>query len=82
MSKAYFGFTLPLTPVWTVRMSLIVGPPGPLLRFDQSISPSSSSARTEVRQRRSMLANGGSPRAPEGQDGSARPGRFFRWSRE
>ena len=57
-----------------------MGPGGPLVRFDQSFSPSSSSARTAVRQRRSTPANGGSPRAPEGRDGSARPGRSSRWS--
>ena len=57
-----------------------MGPRGPLVRFDQSIPPSSSSARTEARPRRSPPANGGSPRVPEGLDGSARLRRSFRWS--
>ena len=60
--------------------SLTVGPGGPLVRFDQSNSPSSFSARTAARQRRSTPANGGSSRAPDGRDGSARPGRSSRWS--
>ena len=57
-----------------------MGPGGPLVRFDQSISPSSSSARTAAKQQQSTPANGGSPRTPEGRDGSARPGRSSRWS--
>ena len=78
--ETYWGITPSLNPTWTGTGSLTVGPEGPLVRFDQSIPPSSYSARTEARQRRSSPANGGSPRVPEGLDGSARPRRSFRWS--
>ena len=74
------GITPSLNPTWTGTRSLTVGPEGPLVRFDQSIPSPSSSARTEVRQRRSSPANDGFPRVPEGLDGSARPRRSFRWS--
>ena len=56
------------------------GSRGPLVRFDQSIPPSSSFARTEARRRQSTPANGCSLRAPESRDGSSRPGRSSRWS--
>ena len=78
--ETYWGITPSLNPTWTGTGSLTVGPEGPLVRFDQSIPPSSSSARMEARQRRSPPANGGSPRVPEGLDGSARLRRSFRWS--
>ena len=58
-----------------------MGPGGPLVRFDRSPPPPSSSGRTEAGLRRSTPANGGSSRGPEGGDGSARPGRSSRWSR-
>ena len=71
----------PLNPRGPARGSLTVGPLGPLVRFDQSPPPPSSSGRTEAGLRRSTPANGGSSRGPEGGDGSARPGRSSRWSR-
>ena len=59
---------------------MTVGPLGPLVRFDQSPTPSSSSVRAKAGFRRSPSTNGGSPRASEGRDGSAGPGRSSQWS--
>ena len=80
-SKTYSGFTPPLTPAWTGAGSLTVGPGGPLVRFDRSPPPPSSSGRMEAGLWRSTPAIGGSSRAPEGRDGSASLGQSSWWSR-
>jgi hypothetical protein len=73
------GITPPLKPARAGSGSLTVGPLGPLVRFDQSPAPPSSSGRAEAGLRRSTPANGGSLRGSEGGDGSASPGRSSRW---
>ena len=65
---------------WT-RGSLTVGPLGPLVRFDQSPAPPSSSVRAGAGLRRSPSTNGGFPQDSEGRDRSASPGRSSQWSR-
>ena len=58
-----------------------MGPRGPLVRFDQSALLLLPLSRAEAGLRRPTPASGGSSRPLEGGDGSARLGRFSRWSR-
>ena len=57
-----------------------MGPPGPLVRFDQSPRPFSLLCPSEAGLRRSSPAKGGSSRASEARDGSTSPRRSSRWS--
>ena len=57
-----------------------MGPPSPLVRFDQSPRPFSLLCPSEAGLRRSSPAKGGSSRASEARDGSTSPRRSSRWS--
>ena len=57
-----------------------MGPPGPLVRFDQSPRPFSLLCPSGAGLRRSSPAKGGSSRASEAREGSTSPRRSSRWS--